>query len=222
MNRIPEPELMDDPEQALAYAEADFSEPNELFLECFRELHPEPLEAARVLDLGCGPADILLRFARVYPKARLLGLDGSEAMLELGRRALQREPELAGRVALSCERLPSERLPRAAYDAVISNSLLHHLREPQVLWDTVRQCGRRGAAVVIMDLHRPASAQEVDRLVETYAADAPAVLRRDFRNSLFAAFSVEEVGAQLREASLGQLRVELVSDRHLCVRGHLA
>jgi len=222
MKRIPEPELMDEPEQALAYAEADFSEPNELFLECFRELHPGPLGAALVLDLGCGPGDILLRFARAYPEARLHGLDGSEAMLEFGRRALEQEPELAARVQLSCECLPSERLPEAAYHAVISNSLLHHLWEPQVLWRTVRQCGRSGAAVVVMDLHRPDSAQEADRLVETYAADAPAVLQRDFRNSLFAAFSVDEVEQQLREAGLGQLRVDLVSDRHLCVRGHLA
>ena len=222
MKRVPEPELMDEPEQALAYAEADFSEPNELFLACFRELIPEPLGAARVLDLGCGPADILLRFARAHPQARLHGLDGSEAMLEFGRRALQQQPELAARVQLSCECLPSERLPAAAYDAVISNSLLHHLWQPKVLWRTVRQCGRSGAAVVIMDLHRPDTPQEVERLVETYAADAPQVLQRDFRNSLFAAFSVDEVEHQLREAGLGQLGVDLVSDRHLCVRGRLA
>ena len=39
MRRIPEPELMDDAEQAKAYAEADFSEPNQRFLELFRLEH---------------------------------------------------------------------------------------------------------------------------------------------------------------------------------------
>lgn len=221
MKRIPEPELMDEPEQARAYAEADFSEPNELFLECFRVLQPGPLGAASVLDLGCGPADILLRFAWAYPEARLHGVDGSEAMLEFGRRALERHSELAARVRLSRDTLPSDRLPASAYDAVISNSLLHHLWEPRVLWSTVRQCGRSGAAIVVMDLHRPDSPEEVDRLVETYATGAPPVLQRDFRNSLFAAFSTDEVEQQLREAGLGHLKVEMVSDRHLCVRGRL-
>ena len=32
MDRTPEPELMDDEEQAKAYAEADFSEANSLFV----------------------------------------------------------------------------------------------------------------------------------------------------------------------------------------------
>lgn len=222
MKRIPEPELMDEPEQAQAYAEADFSEPNELFLACFRELHPGPLGAASVLDLGCGPADILVRFAWAYPEARLHGVDGSEAMLAFGRRALERHSQLSDRVALSCETLPSDRLPASAYDVVISNSLLHHLWDPQVLWTTVRQCGRPGADIVVMDLSRPDSPEEVDRLVQTYAIGAPPVLQRDFRNSLFAAFSVDEVERQLAEAGLAHLKVALVSDRHLCVRGRLS
>ncbi len=134
MKRIPEPELMDDAEQALAYAEADFSEPNQRFLELFRPLAPDGPFLA--LDLGCGPADITLALARAYPQARVQGLDGAEAMLSFGRRALDAEPALAARVELMCERLPSRHLPRAGFDAVLSNSLLHHLAEPQVL------CGR--------------------------------------------------------------------------------
>ena len=37
MQRIPEVELMDDPEQTLAYARADFSEPHNHFVALFRE-----------------------------------------------------------------------------------------------------------------------------------------------------------------------------------------
>jgi len=66
---------------------------------------------------------------------------------------------------------------------------------------------------------RPATAAHADTLVETYAADAPPLLRRDFRNSLFAAFEPREVEVQLREAGLDGLKVETVSDRHLAVSG---
>jgi len=51
--------------------------------------------------------------------------------------------------------------------------------------------------------------------------DAPDLLRRDFRNSLYAAFSVEEVEIQLLEAGLEKLEVEVVSDRHFTVAGDL-
>ena len=221
IDRTPEPELMDGLEQARAYAEEDFSEPNELFLERFRLLHPQSPGAARVLDLGCGPADICLRFARVYPLLRMHALDGSEAMLAHARRALEREPELASRVQLLCATLPSGRIGEAAYDIVLSNSLLHHLHDPDVLWDTIKNAARPGATVLVMDLFRPPSEAATAALVAAHAATAPEVLRRDFHNSLLAAFTPEEVEAQLRAAGLLQLRVERVSDRHLAVSGRI-
>ena len=65
MERIPEPELMDDPAQAYAYANADFSEPHQAFVERFTQCFPGHAPR-RVLDLGCGAADITIRFARAY------------------------------------------------------------------------------------------------------------------------------------------------------------
>ena len=38
MPRVLEPELMDDPEQALAYARADFEKENQGFVDRFREI----------------------------------------------------------------------------------------------------------------------------------------------------------------------------------------
>ena len=212
---------MDGLEQARAYAEEDFSEPNELFLERFRLLLPEPPAAARVLDLGCGPADICLRFARAYPKSEMHALDGSEAMLAHARRALEREPELATRVHLLCTTLPSSDIERDGYDILISNSLLHHLHDPAVLWRTIKDAARPGAAVLVMDLFRPPARVAAEELVESYAATAPEVLRRDFYNSLLAAFTPEEVEEQLRAEGLGHLRVEGISDRHMAVSGRI-
>jgi SAM-dependent methyltransferase len=212
---------MESAEQALAYAEADFSEANGLFIQLLKRLEPGPLPGAQALDLGCGPADIPIRFLRAYPQAQCDALDGSAAMLEHARSALDQLPGLAPRCRLLCQSLPCPDLRRAHYDLVLSNSLLHHLHDPQVLWRTVREAGKPGALVLVMDLMRPASAAWAEALVATYAADAPEVLRNDFRNSLFAAFEPQEVVAQLREAGLGALEVGVVSDRHLAISGRL-
>jgi SAM-dependent methyltransferase len=213
---------MDEARQALAYAEADFSEPNELFLRLLAEMKPGDLAGSIALDLGCGPADIVVRLLKAYPKARCDALDGSAAMLEHARRLLDGFPGVARRCRLLHDVLPSARLPRAGYDLVLSNSLLHHLHDPQVLWRTVRHSAKAGALVLIMDLMRPPSAVWAESLVATYAVDAPAELQRDFRNSLFAAFEPGEVAAQLAEAGLAGLEVGVVSDRHLAVAGRLA
>jgi len=120
-----------------------------------------------------------------------------------------------------CEYLPCPHLAEHGYDFVASNSLLHHLADPAVMWQTVARCARDGAHVLVMDLARPPSELAVDALVETYAIDEAEVLRRDFRNSLFAAYTPAEVEAQLRSAGLEGLRVARVSDRHLAVSGQL-
>lgn len=219
MERIPEPDLMDDAEQAEAYATADFSAPHDAFVAHFRARFPA-FANGEVLDLGCGSADVSIRFCEAYPAVRLTGVDGAEAMLDWGRRAVMTRG-LVGRLALRCCYLPDEGLGTARFDGVISNSLLHHLRDPAVLWRTVQQAGCPGAPVMVMDLMRPASPAEAERLTARHAASAPAVLRRDFYHSLFAAYRPAEVEQQLEAAGLSGFRVEVVSDRHLLAWGTL-
>lgn len=219
MQRVPEPELMEDPAQARAYAEADFSEPHQAFVEYFRTVFPDR-EPQRVLDLGCGPADVTLRFARAYPDCRILGVDGSRAMLELGGAAVEKAG-LKGRIEFRLARLPDAALPARAFDTVISNSLLHHLRDPLVLWDAVKHCAASGAAVFVVDLWRPDARAQADALVAQYAAAEPDILRRDFLSSLLAAYTPDEITAQLDQAGIGFLKTEVVGDRHVAVHGRL-
>ena len=218
--RTPEPELMNEAEQARAYAEGDFAAPHAQFIALFQARFPRLVVDGRVLDLGCGPADVTRRFALAYPHCKLDGVDGAPAMLALGQRS-NAVAGLAGRIRLIEGYLPGAALTLAAYDVVIANSLLHHLQDPQALWDAIRQHGKPGAAVFVMDLQRPFSGAEVDDLVQRYAANEPPVLQRDFRHSLHAAYRPEEVRQQLRIAGLGELEVEVTSDRHLVIAGHV-
>ena len=219
MERVPEPELMDAPEQAAAYAQADFEEPNSHFVELFHTYVGRP--SGPILDLGCGPGDIPLRLARAIPDARIDAVDGAAAMLEHARRALAASPDCADRVRFLQATLPDHGLASGAYQAIVSNSLLHHLHDPSGLWGTVKRVAAPGAGVLVMDLFRPQDADAAAGIVATYAADEPEVLRRDFYNSLFAAFTPDEVRSQLQRAGLDSLAVTTVSDRHLLVYGQL-
>lgn len=220
MHRIPEPELMDEAEQARAYAMADFAEPNERFVRCFEDEYPG-LRTGAVLDLGCGPGDIVLRLASRRPGLTVHGIDGSEAMLRFASERLRAAPELGGRVQFITGVLPGAALPLPGYHAVISNSLLHHLHDPSVFWAAVREAGAPGAAVLVMDLFRPQSRAEAQAIVDQYAANEPEVLRVDFLASLCAAFEPDEIRAQLRACGLDTLQVRTVSDRHVLVSGRL-
>jgi len=220
VERQPEPELMDGEAQARAYAEADFTEPHNHFIDRFRSTFPDRPITGTILDLGCGPADITLRFAHAFPECRLEGVDGAPAMLARGNAAVRRAG-LEERVRLRQGYLPGATLPQDHYDAVISNSLLHHLADPAVLWESIRNHARPGAAIFVMDLRRPTSRAAAQRLVARYAAEEPEILRHDFFHSLLAAYRPEEVATQLAAAGLERLTVETLSDRHLTVHGTL-
>jgi SAM-dependent methyltransferase len=217
MERVPEPELMLDPAQARAYSSADFAAPHDRFVALFSRVFPGPARG-RALDLGCGPADVTLRFARANPGCRVTGIDGSPAMLRLGRARIRAAPDARDRVELRLGLLPGARL-RGRFPVIVSNSLLHHLRDPMVFWDAVRRFAARGARVFVVDLKRARSPGHARALTKRYARGAPASLRRDFYNSLLAAFTPREIRAQLRAAGLGHFQARTVSDRHVMVWG---
>jgi trans-aconitate 2-methyltransferase len=229
MDRIPEPELMDDPVQAAAYAAADFAASDQALVEVVLQRFSQAGLGTRLLDLGCGPGNISFRLAAACPAARVLGLDGAGAMLAIARQRQAADPGRWGRLAFRLATLP---LPDGApagweqpfappFSAVISNSLLHHLHDPGVLWRSLRQLAAPGAAVMVRDLRRPTTAGELEALVALHAATAPAVLRRDFALSLRAAFRADEVRTQLQTAGLPELTVRDVGDRYLEVVGWL-
>lgn len=220
MQRILEPELMDEPGQARAYAAADFAAQDDRFVALLGERFGAGLRGD-VVDLGCGPGNITFRFAARFPGCRVLGVDGAGSMIAVAEERVAGGEPGAARCRFRVAALPDPTLPARHFAAVLSNSLLHHLHRPAVLWETVRACGAPGCAVAVGDLRRPASPEAAVRLVETYAANDPDVLRRDFHASLHAAFDPDEVRAQLAAAGLDHFTVEPIGDRHLFVSGRL-
>ena len=218
MKRIPEAELMEDPEQALAYGMADFEEPHSNFIKLLLSYCPLPGDIGAVLDLGCGTGDITFRVAKAFPEAIIDAVDGSEAMLYHAREGLGKMSQFGERIRFIRCRLEDFE-PGKSYDLIVSNSLLHHIPDPARFWRDIKRLSGRGTSVFIMDLLRPRSTDEARRLVETYSPDEPDILKRDFYNSLLASFEIDEVKAQLVVAGLGYFTVERASDRHLIVYG---
>ena len=220
--RIPEPEVMNDPLQVDAYAAADFSGTDQAMVERIATLlHSSGASfkpQARLLDLGCGPGNITARLAQRWPKCSVLGLDAADRMIAVAddrRRAagLSRE-----RLRYEQALLPIHQADQPA-DLIVSNSLLHHLHDPHQLWSSLTPLASPHCLVLHRDLRRPDSQASIDRLCQCHVADAPLVLQRDYRASLHASFSLEEVKAQLLLAGLEHLQVVAVEDRYLEVSG---
>jgi len=216
MKRIIEPELMSDKEQAAAYANANFEEPHNHFVELLSLSMGENFpEFGNAIDLGTGAADIAIRFASNYPCFEVDAIDGSCAMIDEGKKAIDKV-RLNDRINLIHSSIQDITLAEKEYAIVFSNSLLHHLHDPMALWELIKNA-KGDPLVFIMDLMRPKNIQKIDELVHKYAGNEPEILQKDFKNSLKAAFTPEEVVLQLQDIGLDGLKVTVVSDRHIVV-----
>ena len=219
MRRRPEPELMDLPEEARVYAQADFTEVNRAFVDRALKLAGDG-QNLRVLDLGTGPAAIPILIAEARPTWQITALDVSEPMLLIARAAIT-SAGVGDRVRVPLADAKSTGLPDASFDLIISNSLLHHMPDPAPLWREIKRLAAPRALVFLRDLMRPRSPEQARRLVQLHALAEPKLLQEEFHRSLLAAFTVEEVREQLRAAKLRSLNVQIVSDRHLDVLGRV-
>ncbi len=225
MERIPEPELMNNIEQVLAYSNADFEVAHQSVIENFCQIFPNDPPLKTFLDLGCGSGDVTVRFANQFPASKIDALDGAEEMLKQAEKLIK-QASLTERITLHHQQLPNCIFDNVSYDAIISNSLLHHLHEPQHLWSIIKQIvsnknNQTDTAIYVCDLYRPETKQLADELVDQYASEEPEILRKDFYNSLLAAFTPNEVRTQIDNTELGSLNIDVVSDRHMLIYGYL-
>jgi ubiquinone/menaquinone biosynthesis C-methylase UbiE len=210
---------MTDQEQAAAYAAADLAEVNQPVANWFQARFPSLRAPARLLDIGCGTADLTIRLVTAYPGMTALGIDGSEAMLQFGRE-LVTTAGLEPRIVLERRYFPDATLETGGFDAVTANNLLHHLSNPQVFWKEIGRPAKAGAPILVADLRRPPDRGAAERLVEQYAWRAKPPLRRDFLNSLLAAYTADEVREQLRDAGAAGFTVEETGAMHVVVWGY--
>jgi hypothetical protein len=74
--------------------------------------------------------------------------------------------------------------------------------------------------VFISDLVRPKSFEKAEFLVNQNADNE--IVKKDFYNSLLAAFTTEEIESMLIQLRLNnKLKIERISDRHMIVYGSL-
>lgn len=212
--RVLEPEVMDEPGEALAYDQMDFTEVNRAFVSDWSKAFGQPIPAGmRLLDVGCGTGRIPIEFARTYPGMHITGIDLAHSMIELGQKHLD-QIGLRGQVLLRL--VDAKQIPFAdqSFDSVVSNSIVHHIPDPfDCVAGMVRVCAP-GGLLFVRDLFRPESAAEVDRLVDLHSGDSDERQRGLFRASFYAALTLEEVRDLVGRLGFGPETVRASSDRH--------
>jgi ubiquinone/menaquinone biosynthesis C-methylase UbiE len=210
LTRILEPEVMDSAKEAEEYDAMDHTAVNQAFVAGFLRVWDG---RGPILDVGTGTAQIPIEFCRQSSHGEIDALDLSAAMLHRAAQNIA-AAGYTGRIRLHHLDAKTNPLPDAAFPAVMSNSIIHHIPSPELCFaEMVRLC-QPGGTIFVRDLLRPSSELELASLVEQHAAGANDRQRQMFAESLQAALTVAEVQAIITRWGFPADSVMKTSDRH--------
>ena len=212
LERTPEPEAMDTDEEVSTYDAMDHSKVNATFAEDFLTFHG-PCRGGEILDVGTGTALIPIEIARRDARARIVGVDLATRMIARARINIE-SAGLSDRIRCEVRDAKAFDLPSERYEAVISNSIVHHLSDPRAALAEMARMVAPGGTLFVRDLVRPDSEDQIRHLVDTYTINEPEFARALFHASLHAAFTIAEIDATRRELGLTGGVVAMSSDRH--------
>lgn len=210
MERVLEPEVMDTWSEAVEYDAMDFTAVNTAFAEHSLTLGKPN---AKVLDAGTGTARIPILIAQQRSDWQITAIDLSENMLKIGQQNINQ----AGlQTQIKLERVDAKQLPYEdhQFDLVISNSIIHHLSNPIPFLKELKRVLKPQGGIFLRDLLRPVDQATRDNLVEQYAGDCNDHQKQLFRDSLHAAFTLEEIKEMIAGVGLEGLNIYPSSDRH--------
>ena len=210
MKRILEPEVMDTIEEARAYDDMDFLEVNTAFVNRLIDLG---ISDGHFLDLGTGTARIPIILAKRVPNVQITAIDLSSNMLNIGQKHVN-QAELTNRILL--EKADAKNLPytNQSFDGVFSNSIIHHIPDPSSVILEIKRVLKPQGLLYIQDLLRLESTTAIEKIVDTYAKDETQYQRKLFRDSLFAALTVDEVETIIKKTEVTNTKIAQISDRH--------
>ncbi len=208
--RILEPEYMDTPEEASDYDSMDHSGVNRIFVADFLKVWNK---ASPILDLGTGTAQIPIEFCHQSNVGEIIAIDAAQHMLDLAEINVK-QAGFSHRIRL--QKIDAKVIPYAdaSFAAIMSNSIIHHIPEPEMVFAEITRLLAPNGSLLVRDLLRPNSTDEIDRIVNLYAADAIPHQRQLFWNSLHAALTLEEVRQIIAKLGHNPEEVQQTTDRH--------
>jgi len=210
--RVPEKELMCSNEQAASYANANFTESNNIFINNTFQ-HVKIDNYTQLLDIGCGDGEIPIRISK-ETDCEITAIDGSQAMLNEFKKKIKKNN--IRNIFLYKKLIDHNLLLGKSFDVITCNSVLHHVSDLSLFWNTIFRLSRKNGIICLMDLERPKSNKEMDDILLKYGGKDP-ILLDDFKNSLKAAYTINEVSQQLDGYNNISFNIKAISDRHFFV-----
>ena len=229
MERTVEPELMEREDQVISYAKADFSDgENNLINQINYYLIKNNINLNKgelIVDLGCGPGNISEKLSIKWPKASVIGIDGSKEMIRIAELNKKKSSNWGRLKNLSyiCADIknlkPSDISHKKNISLLVSNSLIHHITYLDDFFNCLEILSSNQTINFHKDLKRPNDEKLALELKEKCAEKYNHILTNDYYASLKASYTSKELQNYIIDNKLSSLEVFEEGDQYLVIYG---
>ncbi len=175
-----------------------------------------PCRGGEILDVGTGTARIPIALARPTARLASLALDLAETMLAQAAVNIA-AAGLSHRIRCHHGDAKSllESFGEGRFEGVISNTIVHHIPDPEPALRTMARLVATGGTLMVRDLARPDSHGEIAPARGDLTPDRkPRRRGHSSRHRSGAALTLEEIRAIVERLGLPPSEVAMTSDRH--------
>ena len=229
MERTVEPELMEKVDQVNSYAKADFSqEENNLINQISYYLLKNEINLSEedlIVDLGCGPGNISEKLSIKWPRANVVGIDGSKEMIlkaESKRKNSLKRGKLNNLryIFADIKNLELSKITtHKNITLLVSNSLVHHITYLEDFFNCIKRLSTNKTVNFHKDLRRPNNEKSALKLKEKCSNKYDDILTNDYYASLKASYTLKELRNFLLKYQLSSLEVFEEGDQYLIIYG---
>ncbi len=166
-----------------------------------------------VLDVGTGTALIPIELCNRTVDCRIMATDLAASMLNLAVYNVS-AAGLTEQITLTQADAKNLNFADQMFDLVISNSIVHHIPNPEACIAEMVRVLRTKGIVFVRDLARPDSLDQLNDLVETYTGTESEYSKKLFADSLHASLTVDEMQDLVQRFGFPADSVQKSSDRH--------
>lgn len=207
--REPSMEGLDSPEVAAAFEKVTNLLP-------FKLLHRKVLSQLKLynlkdslLDVGCGPGNLIIQVAKKYPSLDLIGVDLSSEILELAKKKAV-ENNLNEKIVFKIGSVESLPFPDKSVDFILSTLSLHHWEDPKQAFEEIFRVLKDGGVLLIFDFRRDARKFFYGLLKFATKVVVPKALKRinEPSGSLKAGYVFSEISQIISQTSFSNVDIK--------------
>jgi len=165
MKRILEPEVMKSKKEAEVFHKLALKIKEPVFEFFKRELRAIKKAKLKILDLGSGTAILDIHLAKSDENWKFVGVELSDEMNNVAKRSVKYE-QLEDQIEIQKRDAKKTKLPNRSFNVIISNNLLHQIRDPLTVLNECARLVKSDGVVVIRDVMRPDSEEEIEKIIQ--------------------------------------------------------